>query len=349
MVAFSVAACGSGQGVVSEQQLRARNTGLEAAFAQLERESTPVVVGVSLGGAPAHVREFGPLRADGVAAEETLVDMGSITKTVTGVAISRLVEHGMVRLDETLADILPDVPADKAAITVEQLLTHSGGLTEAIGDDAEELDRGQFLRRALASELVGEPGGHYAYSNVGYSILAAIIEVRSGRPYDEFLRAELLAPAGLDGIGYMAAYDVGRTLRTPSGKGVLEASWGGHDASWHLIGNGGLVTTARTFVDFLRALTDGKILTPPSLDRIREPRVAEDDAGTSFYGYGVVVQDLPQLGRVYWHDGGNGVFSAEWSVDADTGDVVFVAGVDEGAEEGTASAAMGVLRDHLYR
>ncbi|MCP9271564.1 serine hydrolase domain-containing protein [Mycolicibacterium arenosum] len=349
LVAFLAAACGDRQGEVAEQPSQDRNAALEAAFEQLERDEAPVVVAVSLDGEPAHVREFGSLRADGVAAEQALVDIGSITKTVTGVAISKLVEQGRLRLDETLTEILPGVPADKAKITVEQLLTHTGGLSEAIGDDAEEIDRGEFLRRALASEMVGVPGTRYAYSNVGYSILAAIIELRSGRSYEEYLHAELLVPAGLDGIGYLSAYDDARTLRAPNGEGVFEASWGGHDASWHLIGNGGLVTTAGTFVEFLQALADGRILTASSLERVREPRVAEDDTGTSFYGYGVVVQDLPQLGRVYWHDGGNIVFSAEWSAMVDHGDVMFVAGVDAGGEEGMASAAMSVLRDHLYR
>jgi CubicO group peptidase (beta-lactamase class C family) len=348
IVVLSITACGGSQRDRGEAPARPFDARLGAAFDDLERGKFPVVVAVSHDGAPAVVREFGVVHDDGVAAEQTLVDMGSITKTVTGVAVSKLVEQEKVRLDETLAEIFSDVPADKAAITVEQLLTHSGGFADSIGDDFEELSRNEFLRKAFGSELVEAPGTRYAYSNVGYSILAAIIEVRSGRIYEEYLRAEVLAPAGLDGIGYLSVYDEARSLRSSNGESIRAASWGGHNPSWHLIGNGGLVTTAGAFVGFVQALSDGKILKPSELERLRAPHVREDEAGTSYYGYGLVVQDLPKIGRFYWHDGGNGVFSAEWAAHVDQGDVIFVAGIDAGADEGVASAAMSDLRQHLY-
>lgn len=342
---LSIAGCRGEIRVPSAQQ---EAGDLAAALNELEREKLPVIAAYSRDGAPTVVREFGELRDDGLTAEETLLDIGSITKTVTAVAISKLVDQGKVRLDETLADIFPDVPGDKSKITVEQLLTHSGGLTEAVGDDSEQLDRDDFLARAFASELVVAPGERYAYSNVGYSILAAVIEIRSGRSYEEYLGDDVLSPAGLSGIGYSSSYDDERSLRS-SGGSIVDVSWGGHDASWHLIGNGGLVTTAETFVGFLRALTDGRILSPSSLERLTEPHIAEDDAGSSYYGYGLVVQDIPQAGRFLWHDGGNDAFSAEWFIHVDSEDVFFIAGLDSVPGDGTASAAMSVVREHLYR
>jgi hypothetical protein len=56
-----------------------------------------------------------------------------------------------------------------------------------------------------------------------------------------------------------------------------------------------------------------------------------------------VVQDAPAVGRFYWHDGGNDVFSAQWMTFAERDDVVFTAGQDE-----DAFAAMGILAHYLY-
>lgn len=347
VVVLSIIGC-AGQRGPDATQPSTMDERLAAAFEVLEKDAMPVVVAFSHDGEPAVVREFGALRDDGIAPEKSLVDMGSITKTVTAVAVSKLVDQSAVRLDETLADVFPEVPADKAGITVEQLLTHTGGFTEAVGDDPEEITRDELLRRAFASPLIGAPGTRYAYSNVGYSVLAAILEIRSGRSYDEYLRDEVLAPAGLDGIGYWGSYDDALSLRSADGDSIFDASWGGHDASWHLIGNGGLVTTAETFVSFLQAVTGGDILSAASLERLLHPHVAEDPEGTSFYGYGLVVQDVPELGRFYWHDGGNDLFSAEWSIHGDPDDVIFVAGRETAAGASTASEAMSVLREHLY-
>ncbi|WP_435744772.1 serine hydrolase domain-containing protein [Microbacterium sp. PMB16] len=350
VLVLSLTGCGALVPDPRESALLSKGNRLAKALEVLDRKDVPVVVSVSLGGKPATVREFGALASDGVSPEETLVDIGSITKTVTGVAVSKLVEQGKVGLDETLSDVFPGVPADKAGITVEQLLTHSSGLVESVGDDFEQLDRDEFLARAFDSRLLQKPGSRYAYSNVGYSILAAIIEVRSGLSYEKYLSDRVLAPAGLGGIGYLSSYDAKRALRSTTGESILDASWGGHDASWHLIGNGGLVTTATTVVEFLHALTSGKLLADSSLARLQKAHIAEDESAESFYGYGLVVQDVPKLGRIYWHDGGNDVFSAEWSLYADHGDIIFVAGADPegGADESVASAAAGVLREHLY-
>ena len=74
------------------------------------------------------------------------------------------------------------MPADKRAITLHDLLTHTAGLVEGLGGDYEPLSREDMVAGALASKLVSTPGAEYHYSNVGYSLLAAIIEKVSGPP-----------------------------------------------------------------------------------------------------------------------------------------------------------------------
>ncbi len=319
---------------------------LEAAFADLEQREISVIVALVHGDEQPVVREFGALREDGIPPGETQVDIGSITKTVTGAMLLKLAEQGKVQFDETLADIFSEVPADKAGITVQQLLTHSSGFRDAVGSDEERLAKNKFLERAFWSRLISEPGDEYHYSNVGFSVLAAIIEHRSGKTYDTFLQEDVLAGLGFENTGYMSIYEDDRSLHSRDGETIIQASWGGHEPYWNLIGNGGLVSTPAEYMRFRQAFASGKIVAPEFVERAQTPHVPENEAKTSYYGYGLVVQDHPRLGRFYWHDGGNGIFSAQWMDFAAQNDLIFTAAAN--GEEGDAFSAIGIVYKHLY-
>lgn len=316
---------------------------LAAAFAALERKQMPVIVGIAHDGDDPIVRSFGALAQKAPAT--TLIDINSITKTVTAVMVAKLVEQHRLRFDTKLADVFPHVPPDKTSITVHQLLTHTAGLPESVGEDAECLTREVFLERVFRTRLRARPGATYAYANTGYGVLAAIIEVRSGARYEAFLRDDVIGGLGMEHTGYQRVYRDGASLRTARGKTIAEASWGGHPPMWNLIGNGGLVSTVDDMLRFRRAVVDGEIVSRALVARLHTPYVLED-GGESWYGYGVVVQDLPGVGRVYWHDGGNDVFSAAWADYVDRGDVVFTAAAD--SARGDAMEAMALVAQHLY-
>ena len=271
---------------------------------------------------------------------EPLVDLGSITKFVTAVALLHMVDQGRLDLQARLGSLLPNVPRDKAPITLHQLLTHTSGLVESTGGDEEPLDRATFLARVLAAPLEQEPGTNHLYSNAGYSLLAAIIEVVSGKSYEAYLLEEVLAPRGLTPIGYEAVYDPERSLRSARNwrtffrrASIRSASWGGHAPGWNLIGNGGAVTTAEGFLQFWNAFLEGRIVGPELVALALTPH-ADEGGGESHYGYGLVVERSSRFGTVYWHDGGNEVFSAEWRYLGDLKTTLFLAGPGKDAFEG---------------
>ncbi|MFQ6549973.1 serine hydrolase domain-containing protein [Aestuariibius sp. 2305UL40-4] len=283
----------------------------------VERNDAVIAAVAATGeGAPAIELEIAGFPA--ATPEAPLIDLGSITKVVTAVAVLTLVDGGQLGLDTTLAELMPDVPRDKGGITVHQLLTHTSGLVDSTGDDGERIGRAAFVARLMATPLDRAPGAGYAYSNAGYSLLAAIIETVSGQSYDAYLQSALIEPHGLVPIGYQAAYAEDRSLR--SGRQALtgfrrlpidRASWGGAEPGWNLIGNGGAVTTADGFLAFWTAFYQGRLVSSDLVALALTPHADEGD-GTSFYGYGLVVEDTPDHGRTYWHDGGNEIFSAEW-------------------------------------
>lgn len=185
---------------------------------------------------------------------ETAFDVGSITKDLTAALVFRLQEQGRLDLADRLGDVLPDVPPDKADIVLLDVVRHRAGFrpyhdTEG---DFEPMTRLEARERILAQKLRFAPGSRYAYSNSGYTLLADIVEERTGS-YREAVRSELLAPAGLHATGFYgevpAATAIGYGAATHGANDP--ATW---EYTWALVGNGGLVTTVGDLAAWFDAL-----------------------------------------------------------------------------------------------
>jgi CubicO group peptidase (beta-lactamase class C family) len=253
---------------------------------------------------------------------DTQFDIASITKSVTGMLAAEQIASGALTADATLADFFDDVPPEMALITVHQLLTHSSGLRGDVGDDYEALDFDTLRARAFASSLRHAPGEGYYYSNLGYGLLAGILEQVTGQSY-EALVIDAFSRAGAQSTGYMAAVDAERLIQFEDGTSLIDSSWGGHAPGWNLIGNGGLASTARDLVAWRAAYAGAEPLSPGAYALAHQPHQQEGRA-PSHYGYGVVVEDLPDLGRIYWHNGGSRRFSTHWREFPDQGVLIVV-------------------------
>jgi len=241
-------------------------------------------------------------------ATDTVSTMGSLTKQYTGALIMTLQEAGLLDVEDSLSDHFIDVPADKANITIHQLLTHTAGLRVGFGSDYDEIGRDEYLQLVWASPLNSAPGTVYDYSNTGYSIAAAIAETVTGQSYEEALSERVLMPAGLIETGYLLPDWSNRVISTGyRGNNSLPdfgSNWQGDGPTWHLRGNGGLLTTTSDFLKWHDALAGESVLTSESIAQLQAPHV-DEGFGDSFYGYGWVTEETP-AGTLHWHDGGNG-------------------------------------------
>ena len=240
--------------------------------------------------------------------EHTAFDVGSILKSFTAIAVFQLAEAGTVALGDTLADLLPGVPPDKAAITLRELVQHSAGFDEYHDDtgDFEPMTRLEARERILAQELLFEPGEDVSYSNSGYTLLADIIETASGEAYTDYVRKHLFEPAELTESGF---YSEAIWQTVPTAVGYDASTFGDNDPAtwpytWALVGNGGLVTTVADLDRWLSALFGGKLVTPATFELIEEEYLAEGaaslagevvygEAGAGDYGLGGVVVYAP--------------------------------------------------------
>jgi D-alanyl-D-alanine carboxypeptidase len=134
--------------------------------------------------------------------------IGSMNKMLTAVAILQLVEAGKVKLTAPLGTYLPRYPTRDVPtkVTIEQLLTHTGGTGDIFGPDFDA-HRKQLRTLADYVKLYGkrglefEPGSRWAYSNYGFILLGAVIEKVTGHSYYDYVHAHIHAPAGMTRSG----------------------------------------------------------------------------------------------------------------------------------------------------
>lgn len=249
---------------------------------------------------------------------ETVFSVGSITKQFTAAAIMKLEGMGKLSVEDPLSKYFPKAPADKAGITLHQLLTHTAGFEGALGDDYETLDAEEFAELALSTPLILAPGEEYHYSNVGYSLLGIIVEKVSGTGYEAFLREQLWLPAGMNRTGYLlpkfdkSELAVGYLPGEARWGTALDRPWLPDGPGWHLRANGGVLSTVGDMYRWYLALKNNTVLPKSATDKMFEPHVAEGPAEMSFYGYGWVVQEMDGK-KAIWHNGGNGVYNANMS------------------------------------
>lgn len=133
---------------------------------------------------------------------ETVFEIGSISKQMTGAAIMLLVEDGKIKLDEKISVYLPGTPEAWKNVTVRNLLTHTSGIKSytAIGVGFEltkRMKRDDFIKALSGYPLDFETGSRYSYSNSGYNLLGFIIEAASGKSYWDFMQARIFQKLGM--------------------------------------------------------------------------------------------------------------------------------------------------------
>ncbi|MEP6831766.1 MAG: serine hydrolase domain-containing protein [Gemmatimonas sp.] len=224
----------------------------------------------------------------------SIVQIGSNTKDFTIVAMLQLQERGKLSLDDNITKFFKNVPTDKRGVTLNQLLHHQAGFDQHLGGDWDVISRDEEIDKALASKLLFVPGTDRQYSNVGFSLLAAVIELVSGVSYDVYVRDNILKPIGLTETGYLlpkfAPARVVRGYRDGKDQGTfLERAHPPDGVYWNLRGNGGMLSTVSDMFRFYRALySDGPLLEPASRNlffRPDEPVVLAGSDLTFFFFY----------------------------------------------------------------
>ncbi len=137
--------------------------------------------------------------------EDTIFDLASLTKVLaTAPAVMQLYEQGRFRLNDPVAEYLPEFAANgKQDITIRQLLTHYSGLPPDVSLEDPWLGKEEGLRRAFTATPVTAPGVQFRYSDINFIVLGALVEKLSGLTLDEYQRRYLAEPLGVEHMRFL--------------------------------------------------------------------------------------------------------------------------------------------------
>src|SRR5205809_996500 len=205
---------------------------------------------------------------------DTLFWIASMTKPITGTAILMLQDEGKLNVADPVAKYLPEFanlksPSGKPAnLTIAQILTHTSGLGEASGPEAQKAKTlADLVPLWLAAPMQYEPGERWKYTQSGINAAARIVEVVSGTTFDAFLQTRLFDPLGMKRTTFYLTPKLRSQLVTAYAKnkeaGLLEPvpprpEFGPRDRPPQ--GNGGLFSTAPDYARFCQMLLNGGAL-----------------------------------------------------------------------------------------
>ncbi len=260
---------------------------------------------------------------------DTPVNLGSMNKMFTALAIAQLVDSGHLGYQDTVGQHLPDYPNPvvREEVTIHQLLSHTSGLGSYWGEKYDSKKNSlttvaDFVDLFAEDPLEQPPGQGFLYSNNGPTVAGLIIEKVSGLTYYDYIRRNIYRRARMtrsdhyrkdnDGAGFAIGYE-----KTEAGEWQDNIDWLG------MIGGpaGGGYASANDLLRYSSALSDGAIVSPEQVATVTSGkiRLAEDFA----YGYGFGEHELAGQ-RFVGHNGGAPGTNAEFSLFPELGYTVIV-------------------------
>lgn len=270
---------------------------------------------------------------------DTPINLGSINKMFTAIAIAQLQAAGKLDWQDTVGRHLPGLPnaAIRERVTIHQLLTHTSGVgsywNDAYAARKDQLRTHQdFLETFIDEPLRFEPGKGLEYSNGGPVILGLIIEAVSGLDYDTYLRTHVYGPAGMTRSDHYRRDDTSAGYARGYMKGA-DGEWQDNESDLGLRGSaaGGGYASANDLLAFSRALSTERLLPRAQLETLW---TAHTQPGPIGYGYLFTVGNTAGH-RWVGHDGGAPGISAEFLHYPDDGLAIIVL-----ANQDNAAAAM---------
>jgi CubicO group peptidase (beta-lactamase class C family) len=266
-----------------------------------------VVLGVIEGEDVIYLKGYGSAGDDFPMTPQTQMFIGSQSKSITALAIAQLAEQGKLDLDSPVQTYIPWFRvADEIAsrqITIDHLLHHTSGLSEAgfwvVLPPNTTLE--QAVRSLSKARLTAPVGTKHQYFNLGYDVLAYLIEVISGESYADYIQDHIFAPLGMDA-----------STADPSDAGDLAQGYSRlfgfplpmqQTVRAYEIGAGYIVSTAEDMARYAIAMLNGGtgLVSPKMMQRMFTP-------GQGAYGMGWIIVDG---GSKIFHGGANETFRTE--------------------------------------
>ncbi|MDT7827697.1 serine hydrolase domain-containing protein [Pricia sp. S334] len=224
---------------------------------------------------------------------ETIFAIGSRPIDFTTAAILLLDQQDILSLDDSIEEHLVDVPADKKGITIKHLMSGESGLPDffdMVGDwdaDLQWISRNEAILRMMNQDLLFEPGQGNSHSHGAFGLLAAIVELTTGKTYMDYLKENFFSPAGMTRTGeYGDAKDFEiKEFAVGGGPQLvglpnIPPNWG--PTSWLVKGSGGMYSTLDDLLKFYSLVRSGKVFDDAHVKYFKEPSADVDGSMRGF-------------------------------------------------------------------
>ncbi len=287
---------------------------------------------------------------------------GSISKSVTAVLMMRLVDEGVIELDEPVEGHLPEMrgllqPRQGAdAVTFRHLASHTAGLVrepdwrESVVGPIEAWEE-RILQSIPRTGYDSIPGARYQYSNIGFGMLGLALSRAAGRPFMQMVQDEIFVPLGMTGSSFVVAgaeleprLAAGYTVRDGVVNGDQPAAE--HAGRGYKVPNGGVYSTVADLARFLGAASGVpglRILSEESRREMIRVQTPEDPGDGYGLGFRVSVDEAGR--RMVSHGGSVAGYTAHMAVDPDAGVSVILLRNYGGGAINLGRAAQGLVRD----
>ena len=245
-------------------------------------------------------------------APEQVFEIGSVTKQFTAALVLRLAQDGKLALSDPITKFFPQMSFGGAAITLEQLLSHTAGvpnytdMPEWIPRWREDMSVETLFALFRDKPLDFPPGTLWSYSNSGYILLGAVIEQVTGKSYEAVVESELFARLGMKDSRYGHQEEIVRGRVAGYVKGPEGWANAPYLSLTQPYAAGSLMSTVDDLARWSDALDAGKVVSPASRDRMFTSAIlrgGDQDGIATRYGLGNAMTDV--AGRpAHEHGGG---------------------------------------------
>lgn len=243
---------------------------------------------------------------------EQVFEIGSVTKQFTAALVLRLAQDGKLALSDPITKFFPQMSFGGAAITLEQLLSHTAGvpnytdMPEWIPRWREDMSVETLFALFRDKPLDFPPGTLWNYSNSGYILLGAVIEQVTGKSYEAVVESELFAPLGMKDSRYGHQEEIVRGRVAGYVKGPEGWANAPYLSLTQPYAAGSLMSTVDDLARWSDALESGKVVSPASRDRMFTSAIlrgGDQDGIATRYGLGNAMTEV--AGRpAHEHGGG---------------------------------------------
>jgi len=226
--------------------------------------------------------------------QNTLFNIRSMTKPITGAAAQILIDEGKLALTDLASEYLPGFDNDSAReVTIEQLLTHRSGLPLTTLEGTRQYESLNAMANATGEGGPQfEPGSKFWYSDAGTDVLGAIVEEASGSSLEDFVTSRMLQPLGMEDAYYVGDPEDPRLDRVASlyagGLSNWNRFWGPQDEPFYPFawGSQSLYSSPLSYARFLAmwmddgVSADTRILSPEAVTRTLTPTARMSQLGS---------------------------------------------------------------------